>query len=98
VNIGNLRANFQGFYGQFTQVEQNQKVLSDADAKFNILMERLNDGNLNPLTLQKMQTLSDCIEQANHQGSGAAMRELTQLCWGDIKEFSNALKVLSSYR
>lgn len=80
------------------QLEQNQKQKTETEAKFNIMVDRLNAGQLNNMTLQKLQSLLSLVEQSNSQGAQAAFRELTQKCWADVKDFSNALKVLSSFK
>ena len=61
-------------------------------------MNKLGSGVLADLTITHMQMIADAIEQNNSQASGQAFRDLTQKCWPDVKDFSNALKVLSQFK
>ena len=62
------------------------------------MMDRIKAAQLNATTLQKLQGLCGLVEQNNSQGAQAAFRDLTQKCWMDVKDFSNALKVLASFK
>jgi len=62
------------------------------------MMDRLKAGQLQPATLQKFGVILAHVEQNNGQGAQAAVRELTQRCWADVKDFSNAVKVLASFK
>ena len=53
---------------------------------------------MTPLTLEKLMALATQIEQGTPVQASNANRELTQKCWADIKEFSNALKALSTFK
>ena len=90
--------NYQALFALYLQLEQNQKQKSETEAKFNAMADRINAGQLQGVTLQKLQGLLSLIEQNNNQGAQAAFRDLTQKCWADVKDFSNALKVLSSFK
>lgn len=98
VNAQALAGGFGALFAFYLQLEQNQKQKADTEAKFNIMVDRINAGQLQAATLHKLQGVLGLVEQSNHQGAQAAFRELTQKCWGDVKDFSNALKVLSSFK
>lgn len=98
VNAQELASNFQALFALYLQLEQNQKQKTDTEAKFNIMIDRINASQLQAITLQKLQSLIGLVEQNNSQGAQAAFRDLTQKCWSDVKDFSNALKVLSSFK
>lgn len=85
-------------FNAYFQVETNQKLRAETEQKFSIMMERLAAGSLHDLTLQRLKAISDAVEAGNHQAASTAFRELTVKCWNDVKDFSNALKVLSSYK
>ena len=89
---------FQQIFGLYAQLETNPKQRSETEQKFNIMMDKLEQGGLQPATVSKLQVIAEMVEQSNHQGASQAFRDLTQRCWADVKDFSNALKVLSSFR
>lgn len=95
VNAQALAGSCGALLSLYQQLEQNQRQKADTEAKFNIMMDRLNGGQLQAPTLQRLQSLVAHVEQSNHPGAAAAFRDLSQKCWGDVKDFSNALKVLS---
>lgn len=82
----------------YAQVEQNQKLRNETESKFSIMMDRLKANALQDLTLQKLQLIADCLEQNNAPGASQAFRELTTKCWNDVKDFSNAMKTLVSFK
>lgn len=71
---------------------------SETEQKYNIMVERLSAGTLHDLTMQKLSVLCEAVEANNAAASATAFRELTSKCWNDVKDFSNALKALSTFR
>jgi len=49
-----LASNCQALFALYSQLEQNQKQKTDTEAKFNIMMDRINAGQLQGVTLQKL--------------------------------------------
>jgi len=98
VSVDQLAGSLSTIFGLYMQVEQNQRVKGDTEQKFNIMMERMQGNKISQVTLEKIDFLVTQIKNGQTQGRQAAMRDLTSKCWPDIKEFSNALKVLSNFK
>ena len=98
VDVGQLQQSLNSLYGLFTQLETNQKLRSETEQKFEILTSRLAAGGLQPVTLEKISAIVQAVDANNSQAASVAFRELTVKCWNDVKDFSNCLKVLSSFK
>ena len=71
---------------------------NDTNQKLNIMLDRLQNNELNQLTIGNLSNLSQNINDGNHQGSQQSLRELNTKCWADVKEFSNALKAIAGFK
>jgi hypothetical protein len=97
-NVHELSQGLAGLHGLYQQLETNQKLRGETEQKFSVLMERMSSGCLQETTLQRMQALVQAVEADNSQAASAAFRELTVKCWNDVKDFSPALKALSTFK
>lgn len=98
VDANQLQQSLTNLFNVYCQFEANQKLRAETEQKFNIMVDRMAAGSLHDLTLQKLKAISDAVEASNHQAASTAFRELTVKCWNDVKDFSNAMKALSSFK
>lgn len=98
VDAAELANKYQALFSLYTQLETNAKQRGETEAKYQLMIERVRGGQLQPATLQKLDNIVNLVEQGNAQGAQAGFRDLTQKCWMDVKDFSNAVKVLSSFK
>ena len=62
------------------------------------MVEKVNNGQLNQMTIQKLHNVCMLIQQNNGPASKAALTDLTQKAWNDIKDFQGAIKVLVNFK
>jgi hypothetical protein len=62
------------------------------------MLDRLNNNEINTVTIANLSNLSQNINDGNHQGSQQALREINSKCWADVKDFSNALKAIAGFK
>jgi hypothetical protein len=62
------------------------------------MLDRISSNSLNPLTMDALNVLSQAINEGNYQGCQQAFREITQKNWGDVKDYSNALKTIANFK
>jgi len=98
VDTAQLSQQFTNIFSHYASLETNPKLRGETEAKFLVMIERMSAGQLAPLTLSKLSAIVEAIEANNSQVSSQAFRDLTQKCWPDVKDFSNALKALSTFR
>lgn len=98
VNPSDLVNAYQAMFQQFIQVETNQKVKAETENKLAIMVEKVNSGQLNAVTVEKLHNICVLIQQGNGQASKAALQDLTQKAWNDIKDFQGAIKVLVNFK
>lgn len=98
VNPSDLVNAYQAMFQQFIQVETNQKVKAETENKLAIMVEKVNNGQLNAMTVEKLHNICVLIQQGNGPASKAALQDLTQKAWNDIKDFQGAIKVLVNFK
>merc|ERR1719163_325125 len=98
VSAQELIGGYQALFGHYSQVEANQRLKADTESKLALMVDKINGGQLPPATLEKLQTIMLRIQEGNGPAAQAAFREATTKCWGDVKDFANALKLLAAFK
>jgi len=54
VNVQDIVGGIQNLFNIYVQIETNQKAKSETEAKYNIMMQKIQGGQLQEMTMQKL--------------------------------------------
>jgi len=98
VNPSELISGYQAMFQHFSQVETNQKLKAETENKLAIMVDKVNGGQLNPVTMEKLHNISVLVQQGNGPAAKTALQDIAQKAWNDIKDFQGAIKVLVNFK